>query len=281
MRCVFLGPTVAVVEIDSFSKAIDIIGNIDHLNEPNRQVVIKVGIYNPKSRNCTTPKIVNSITSSFDRTSKILVVESDSGAGLGLERLEIWNECYKDTVVPFNLSDDKKTGEVEIAGEKVPFSHVLLESNTFISTHVPRRYKDNKIAEPMNLGSIIKNLLGLILDKKKVRFHKQLPTALLDLYEAAGGIDLAVLDGTNVYLGYKEKRITVSPNILIVGTDAFATEAVGLHLVGFDPLENPVLQGARDRGLGEIDLAKINIVGDIETPRKMVVKAFESLVKAG
>ncbi len=276
-----MNPTVAVVEIDSFSKAIDIIGNIDHLNEPGRQVVIKVGIYNPKSRNCTTPKIVDAITSSFDRASKILVVESDSGAGLGLERLEIWNECYKDTVVPFNLSDDDKTGEVEIAGEKVPFSHVLLEPNTFISTHIPRRYQYNRIAEPMNLGSIIKNLLGLILDKKKVRFHKQLPTALLDLYEAAGGIDLAVIDGTNVYLGYKKKRITVSPNILIVGTDAFATEAVGLHLVGFDPLENPVLQGARDRGLGEIDLAKIDIVGDIETPRKMVLKSFENLVKSG
>ena len=67
LRYVFLDPTVAVVNIDSFTKAIDIIGNIDHLNEPCRQVVIKVGIYNPKSRNCTTPKIVDAITSSFDR----------------------------------------------------------------------------------------------------------------------------------------------------------------------------------------------------------------------
>lgn len=270
-------PTVAVVDIDSFPKALDAIGNIDHLKDPDRQVVVKVGVYDIKSSNCTTPKIVDAITSYFDRASKILIAESDSSAGFGLERLKIWNDCYNDIVVPFNLSNDTMTCDVEVMGEKVPFSHVLLEPNTFISTHIPRRYQDAGKSMAMNLGSIIKNLLGLILDKKKVRFHKDLPTALLDLYEAAGGIDLAVIDGTNVYLGYKNKRITVSPNILIVGTDAFATEAVGLHLVGFDPLENPVLQGARNRGLGEIDLAKINIVGDIETPRKMVLEAFESL----
>ena len=270
-------PTVAVVDIDSFANAIDIIGNIEHLKKPSKQVVIKVGVYDPKSSNCTTPKIIDAITSYFESASKILIAESDSSVGLGLERLKIWNDCYNDMVVPFNLSDDDKTGVVEVMGEKVPFSHVLLEPNMFISTHIPRRYKDAGKSMAMNLGSVIKNLLGLILDKKKVRFHKQLPAALLDMYEAAGGIDLAVIDGTNVYLGYKKKRITVSPNILIVGTDAFATEAVGMHLVGFNPLENPVLQGAKDRGLGEIDLAKINIVGDIETPRKMVLKEVESL----
>ena len=75
------------------------------------------------------------------------------------------------------------------------------------------------------------------------------------MYEAIGGIDLAVLDGTYTYLGRKKKRKIVSSNFLVAGKDAFAVEAVGANLVGFNPLEMPVLQEAKDRGLGEIDIS--------------------------
>ncbi len=270
-------PIVAVVDFESFSKAIDIIGGIDDLNRPDRRLVVKVGIYNAKTGICTTPKTLNSIIDSFDLSPEILIAESDSSAGLGLEKLEIWNECYNEKVVPFNLSNDTRTNEVEIAGERVPFSHALSEHRTFISTHVPRRFEQAGKDDIMSLGSIIKNLLGLILDKKKYRFHKHLSTALVDMYEAAGGIDFAVLDGTTVYLGFQKKRVTLSPNVLLVGRDAFAVEAIGLHMVGLDPLENPMLLEARNRNLGEIDLEKIEIVGDIETPRIKILEAFDGL----
>jgi uncharacterized protein (DUF362 family) len=65
--------------------------------------------------------------------------------------------------------------------------------------------------------------------------------------------------------------------LLLVGTDAFAVEAVGGYLVGFNPLEMPVLQEAQKRDLGEIDIKKINIIGDIDTPKQMIAKAFETM----
>lgn len=270
-------PTVAVVDNDSLTQALDFIDGIDNLNAPEKKVVIKVGIYNPDTGICTTVNTLNSIINSFDNTKEIRVAESDSGAGPGLKRLEIWKDCYNERVIPFNLSDDKETREVEVAGERVPLSHILFKPNIFISTHVPRRYEGTGDEDLMNMGSIIKNLLGLIPDTKKFRFHKQLPTALLDMYEAIGGIDLAVLDATRAFLGWKKERVTVSPNLLIVGKDAFAVETVGAHLVGFDPTEMPILQEARNRGLGEIDIDKINIIGDIEVPRNMVKKAFDGM----
>ncbi len=101
----------------------------------------------------------------------------------------------------------------------------------------------------------------------------------MDIYEAIGGIDLAVLDATNCYLGFGKKRVTVNPKLLIVGTDAFAVEAVSGHLVGFEPTEMPVLQEARKRGLGEISLDRINIIGDLESQREMVAKAFWELAQ--
>ncbi|MFX0207984.1 MAG: DUF362 domain-containing protein [Candidatus Hodarchaeota archaeon] len=270
-------PTVAIVDNDSLNQALDSIGGINHLNTPKKEVVIKVGIYNPDTGICTTVNTLNSIIDSFDKSKVIRVAESDSGAGPGLKRLEIWKGCFNEKVSPFNLSDDEDTKEVEVAGEVVPLSHILFKPNIFISTHVPRRYEGTGDEDLMNLGSIIKNLLGLIPDKKKYRFHKRLPIALLDMYEAIGGIDLAVLDATQAFLGRKKERKTVFPKKLIVGKDAIAVEAVGAHLVGFDPIKMPLLQEARKRGLGEIDINKITIIGDIESARNMVITAFREM----
>ncbi|MFQ5979910.1 MAG: DUF362 domain-containing protein [Candidatus Heimdallarchaeota archaeon] len=271
--------TVAVVNKDSFMQALDLIGDINDLNAAEKLVVVKVGIYNPETGICTTVQTLEAIIQAFDNAPAIRVAESDSGAGPGLKRLELWQDCYNDKVVPFNLSDDTKTKAVEVAGENVLLSHVLFKPNVFISTHVPRRYEDAGDEDLMNMGSIIKNLLGLIPDTKKYRFHEQLPMALLDMYEAVGGIDLAVLDGTQVFLGRKKKRTAVSPGVLLVGRDAIAVEAVGAHLVGFDPTEMPVLKEARKRGLGEIDIGKIKIIGDIETPKQMILGAFRDMSK--
>ncbi|MHA2271890.1 MAG: DUF362 domain-containing protein [Candidatus Hodarchaeales archaeon] len=270
--------TVAIVPNDSFAEALALLEGIQDLNTHEKKVVVKVGIYNPETGICTTVDTLNAIIHAFDKTPTIRVAESDSGAGPGLKRLEVWNDCYNDHVSPFNLSDDQETKPVEVAGESVPLSHILFEPNTFISTHVPRRYEDTGDEDLMNLGSIIKNLLGLIPDTKKYRFHEQLPTALLDMYEAIGGIDFAVLDGTQVFLGRETKRVSIFPKVLVVGRDAFAVEAVGAHLVGFDPTEMPVLQEAQKRGLGEIDLEKIKIIGDTKVPKQMIKEAFQGLI---
>jgi len=87
-------PTVAVVDNDSFARAIDLIGGINDLNTPKRKVVVKVGIYNVDTGICTTVNSLNSIVRAFDKSKEIRVVESDSFAGPGLKRLEIWKDCY-------------------------------------------------------------------------------------------------------------------------------------------------------------------------------------------
>ncbi|MFW9786737.1 MAG: DUF362 domain-containing protein [Candidatus Thorarchaeota archaeon] len=272
-----MNSTVVVVDSASFSHACEQIEDLIDLNTKERPVYIKVGIYNPKTGICSTVKTVQQIADKFNHAPEIRITESDSGAGPGLKRLEIWKDCYNERVVPFNLSDDKDTLDVEIAGESVPFPKIFSQPNTFISTHVPRRYEDAGLEDLMNLGFTIKNLLGMIPDVKKHRFHKQLPKALLDIYEAIGGIDLAVLDATNCYLGIGKRRVTVSLNLLIIGTDAFAVEAVGGYLVGLESTEMPVLQEAHRRGLGEINLDEIRVIGDIDSSREMIVKAFQDL----
>jgi len=188
----YLSSKVAIVEFDedveeALRRAFELIGKIDDLNTTEKNVAIKVGVFDHKAETHTTVRVVDAIIKSFSKAPKIFVAESNNYRGNGLERLQIWKELFTERVVPFNLSDDTDTRKVKIVDEEIDFSHILFKPNVLVSTHVLRAFEK---------GSILKNLLGLIPDPKKARFHKKLETVLLDAYEAIGGIDLAVLDGT-------------------------------------------------------------------------------------
>lgn len=249
-------PKVAIVELngdvqESFRRALKLIGKIDDLNTKERSVVIKLGVFDHKKNNHPTVNVVNAIVNSFDKAPQIFLAESDNYKGKGSERLQIWKQLFTKRVVPFNLSEDAETTEVRIADEKIRLSHVLFKPNVFVSTHALRK---------SDRGTILKNLLGLIPDRKKVRFHKKLETTLLDAYEAIREIDLAVLDGTYMYSNLTSDK-GKNTNILIVGRDAVAVEAVGVALVGLNPEKIPVIKEAVKRGLGEGNVKKIEVLG--------------------
>ena len=266
---------VAIVEFDgdvqeSFKYGLELIGNIDDLNTTESPVVIKVGVFNHRTKTHSTVSVVDAIVDSFNKAPQIFIAESDNYKGTGSERLQIWKKLFTKRVVPFNLSDDPNTRTVKIADEEIGFSHILFKPNVFVSTHVLRAYK---------VGSIVKNLLGLIPDAKKARFHKKLETTLLDAYEAIGRIDLAVLDGTYTYHGAKTiaSAQRTKTNTLLVGRDAVAVEAVGATLVGLNPENIPVIQEAVNRGLGEGNIRKIEVVG---VSFQNLKERFRQLLKA-
>ena len=265
---------VAVVEFngdaqESFRRALDLIGSINDLNTMERPVVIKVGVFDHKAKTHSTVSVVNAIINSFNRAPQIFLAESDNYRGTGSERLQIWKKLFTKRVVPFNLSDDTNTRTVKIADEEIGFSHILFKPNVFVSTHVLRGYEK---------GSILKNLLGLVPDAKKARFHKKLETALLDAYEAIERIDLAVLDGTYTFHGAEAVASAqrTRTNTLLVGRDAVAVEAVGAAIVGLKPEKMPLIQKAIKRGLGEGDIKNIEVLG---TPFENLKEKFAFVAK--
>jgi uncharacterized protein (DUF362 family) len=252
-----VGSKVALVKFgedvpSSLERAFKLVGGISDLNTPEKSIVIKVGVYDHKKKNHPTVSVVGAIADAFNKAPRILVVESDNYKGTGSERLKLWKTIFDDRVIPFNLSEDKNTKEFDIAGERIPLSHVTLKPNVLISTHTPRRFLR---------GSILKNLLGLIPDSKKARFHNKLGRVLIDLYEAVGGIDLAIMDGTYAYPSATSDK-GVKANFLLVSRDAVAVETIGTALVGMNPKKIDSIQEAVGRGLGEGDMDKIEIVGD-------------------
>lgn len=72
-------------------------------------------------------------------------------------------ELFSPTIVPFNLSDDADTRQVEIAGEPMALSHLLVCPNVFVSIHALRH---------STRGTILKNLFGLIPLREGAAYHK-------------------------------------------------------------------------------------------------------------
>ena len=246
---------VAVSEFDGNSvgvlkQVLKMIGGIDDLNIAERSVVVKVGVFSHKAENHTSVSVVNAITSCFDKAPKIFLVESDNYRGTGGERLQIWKELFTERIVPFNLSRDPDTRCVELANEEMNLSQILFKPSVLVDTHILRSFEN---------GSILKNLFGCIPTSKKAKYHKILPTLLADVYEAIGGVDLAVLDGTYFWRG--GGNAPVQTNTLLVGRDAVAVETVGATLAGLNPQKMSVIQEFVKRGLGEGNLGNIKIVG--------------------
>jgi uncharacterized protein (DUF362 family) len=260
-----VGSKVAIVEFgsdvcESFKKAVELIGKMSDLNTSKRSVVVKVGVFDHNAENHSSVGVVGAIIKSFNKAPRIYLAESDNYRGKGTERLQVWKELFTDRVIPFNLSEDTDTKKVKVADEEIRLSHILFKPNVFVSTHVLRTFER---------GTILKNLFGLVPGVSKAPLHKKLDTLLPDIYEAIGGIDLAVIDGTYLYRGAganphatkDASRYRVKMNTLIVGRDAIAVETVGATLAGLNPDKMPILKEAIKRRLGEGNIDNIEIVG--------------------
>jgi len=241
---------------EAYTQALQLLGGLDALNTRDRGVTIKVGIYDQRNRNYPTPPVVQAVATAFTRTQQIYLVESDNHHGSALNRLQVWQTVFSERIVPFSLSTDPQVQAGVVCGEPISFSHVLCQPYVLVSLHVARRG---------TAGSIFKNLLGCIPDTRKERFHAKLGEALIDIASAVGGIDLAVIDGTYVYGSEWKEGQPLSReqrNFLLVGRDPVAVEAVGSFLVGESPLTIPSLAVAKQRGLGETDIANIEVLGE-------------------
>ena len=264
---------VAVLPIDGdhagqLREAIRLIGGIDDLNSARKSVAIKVGIFNPHSDHHSSVETVKAIIDAFDRARNIYLIESDNYMGKALDRLKVYNGLFDGRVVPFNTSDDPDAKRFKIANEEMALSKVMLKPNVFVSTHVLRTFER---------GCILKNLFGCTPMVEKARFHKEeLFTKLLpDIFEAIGGIDLAVVDGG--YLYHAASRRKVPANVVIAGRDAVAVESVVATLSGLKLEELGFLQEFVKRGLGEGDLDNMEILG---SSFEELMETFKGLRKA-
>jgi uncharacterized protein (DUF362 family) len=102
----------------------------------------------------------------------------------------------------------------------------------------------------------------------------RVPSIVADLV-AARPIHLAVIDGIRTQTYCETANVAgavpVAPGVLIAGTNCVSTDAVGMAVMGFDPLadrgrapferSDSTLRLAEDLGVGTRDLSRIEVIG--------------------
>ncbi len=229
--------------------------------EGGEHVIIKPNLCNAKNPHgmvITDFRVIEAIISLIkEKTDKITVVESDNISDTADNRAEksgLLNLLDGMGVEFFNLSGDEYEVH-EVAGKKLRLPKTVLEADY---VNLPKIKTEGHVGVTLS----IKNLFGLLCRRKKSRLHGKLNEILPYLAKVIRS-DLILVDGIVAMEG--NGPIIGTPKelgIIVAGTTPLSTDAICSRIMGFDPADIRYLVRTREMGLGEIDLDKIEVVGE-------------------
>ena len=265
-------PTVSVVKgprsHETVFKALDLLGNsLKNTVKDSARVLIKVNLISTKTYESgvtTDPLVVDALIRKFKELhDEIAVVEADATStnadeaykATGLDKV-----CEQNRVPFINLSKVRERAKL-----KIPNYEVLNE------IEVPKMLLDAAIISAAKLKTHeetvvtlgMKNMFGLLPEKRKVKFHSlginkvivDINTVLRPKLTVIDGF--YALEGPGPIGGYPVKM-----DLIIAGRDPVATDATACRIMGIDPYEVYHIKRAYEKGFGEIDSAKIQVVGE-------------------
>lgn len=152
--------------------------------------------------------------------------------------------------------------------KKIRIPKSVLECNKLIGVPVLKTHYDTDVS----LG--IKGWHGVIADEDKFwKFHRDdIHQKLVDLARALRP-SLSIIDAGTVMEGSGPfAGDTLKMNLVVAGADIVAADAVATAIMGFDPVEVDHIRIAGIQALGEVNLNKIEVVGEKIDEVKTVFK---------
>lgn len=272
-------PIVSVIECneydlvkvkDSLKKGFQKLGGINKFIKENEKVLIKPNVLGPfpPEKNVTAhPVVVQALIQLVKEiNAKPFVAESagameDFGTTKALDKAGILELEAKERipVKPFEETGYKK---IRINGRKLNEFFIpndVIKSNKIIS--VP---KLKTHANTLYTGAI-KNSFGFVPLKYRKKAHsfkktEEFSEALVDIFSVRTP-DLIVMDAIESMEG--EGPVggkKANTNLLLLSNDAVALDSTAIDLIGFSEKEVHHVRIAGERGLGEKDLNKINLL---------------------
>ena len=178
----------------------------------------------------------------------------------------------------------KMSGILEIAGD---YYHNISKDGVFVdigSQIIPKVFLSRKVTEVdyvinvpkmkthvlSGISCCIKNLYGYVVGAMKSRYHleagslKRLTQLWLDLYSYRRP-DLNIVDAILAMEGGgpthgKPRRV----GKIVAGTNGMETDVVLTAMMGWNPKAIKKLEMAHQQGLGEIEVEKIDVVGEFQ-----------------
>jgi len=131
----------------------------------------------------------------------------------------------------------------------------------------------------------VKNAFGGLITERRHHCHKIIHEVLVDLLKIQREIHtgiFAVMDGTVCGSGKEPRTMKVKIcNYLLASGDQVAIDTVAAKMMGFNPEQIGFIRIAAREGLGNMDLEKIEIVGEDISEVNLGFEVGESLVIQG
>ncbi|MHA1762579.1 MAG: DUF362 domain-containing protein [Promethearchaeota archaeon] len=249
----------------------------------SKEVYIKVNGIDFKKHVHTSPEVLEAVINYLnDLGAKVHVMENSTQANMTRVVFAItgYEEVCKRTGASVIYLDEEESEIFEFKGKpsnkedpkgyilknfRLPKTVVKIIKNRekFTYINIPK-LKTHSMAR-VTLG--IKNQWGFPIHEDRGKDHNfNLHSKIVDVYEYIRP-DITIIDGIEgtIHGHYPPTafvdRLVKKFNILIGGRDTVAVDVVGARVFGLTIDEVPHLKIAHERGLGEGDLNKINVIG--------------------
>jgi uncharacterized protein (DUF362 family) len=263
---------------EAVAKAVELaIGSPDTIIKEGQTVLIKPNLAfraPAESFAVVDPRVIEAVVSYFKEHSKAKEVWVGDNPSLGMHvgrakpafhdsgMEEAARRGGADKVIYFD--------ETEVVEVAIPEGKVFKKATVFkpfldadVVINLPKMKVH--IAGTVTLG--LKNWNGIIPnvhpDGQQQGAHRiDLGQKMADLYRVRKA-DLTIVDAIIGMEGQGPHAGTpIEMNLIVAGADTVSTDAVTAYIMGFDPIEIPAIRCAGTDGLGEIDLNKIEVVGE-------------------
>ena len=275
--------TVAIVKIEedqvekAVRKAVDLAGGIEAIVKPGEKVLLKVNWCvvpeDPKVGVVTNPVVARAVADLVKEAGAEPIIGDSAARGVDTDLVIQATGYDKLADEGYQIANLDKEKVIKL---ECPDSELLHTMKTFeLATQVDKiidipLFKTHDSAEA-TLG--LKNMKGLLHDDQKSKLHREgLYTGIADV-NLRFPPDLVVYDGTWAMEGLGPMYgIPFELNLILAARNVVAGDAVAGSIMGFEPGELIVTKIAYERGLGEMNLDKIAIVG---APLESVKRRFK------
>lgn len=238
-------------------KTIDLIGGIESFVNAGDRVLIKPNLCTMKKADTgatTDPEVVRGIIDLVQRrTDDIAIIESDCPA---IDAEIIWSYCgYTGLAREMNVELINLSKEPMLKHKHYTLPQMLFEDHVLVN--VPKM-KTNDITV---VSCSLKNLFGLIPNRYRAKYHKEIDRVIRDL-NVFFRSDLIVVDGLIGMEG--DGPINGQPvemNLVIAGDNPVAIDSVVCNLMAVNPIEIEHIRMASGAKLGPIDIRSIDLFG--------------------
>ncbi len=279
-------PKVAIVEIknnnteEAVRKVIQLLGGLKQFIGKSKNVLLKPNMLSaPKNKVkremiITSPIVLEILSKMLLELEKEVVIGDSSGAGIeGGTRSVLEKSGYLrlkkiDERIDVRSLELKGPVVTDINGKKLKKANVSKDFLEFDSVINVPKMKTHGLT--LYTGAI-KNLFGTVCGDDKSRIHAMGATlegfsqCLVDLFAfEKDKIKLNVMDAAIAVegMGPGASGKPVEMNLILASDDAVALDAVAFTLMGGKPEKVPTIRLAAEQELGEINLDKIEIVGE-------------------